>query len=258
MGAKEDAAAEAELEALFGLLDKSNAAAAEVDEPEYVGVPRGYKAKVEQRGKRYAFGVRGPSYTTTREPIYTMEHVVGISTWSPERINDLQQKLVDAGLITRRQKFRRGFADETTLNAFHTLLEYANRRGATWETTLTFVKGLPKPEDDDPEREPLTVRLPNRAELRETFEVAGTAIIGRRLDPATADRLAAMYESELAGAQSQAYAAAPGGGTVRDARSVDAFARQEITEMYPQEAGREDQVSTMNEFMDLLKSTGVG
>jgi len=56
---------------------------------------------------------------------------------SPERIAQLQQALIGAGLITKKQTFRVGVWDETSSKAYRNVLAYANQGGIDADTALS-------------------------------------------------------------------------------------------------------------------------
>lgn len=92
-----------------------------------------------------AIGVLGPKYEEGAE------NTVG--RWTVEKVARMQERMVKAGLIDKKQRFKYGLADDTTVRAYYGLLGFANRYGITDDEALTRLETTPMtgPEEDKPE-----------------------------------------------------------------------------------------------------------
>lgn len=102
-------------------------------EDPFVGVPQDHMAFVDETNRQdYPAGTpereRPTGPAGYRQPRYRQSDIEGPFGWSTARIAQLQDRLVDAGLLTG--EFRRGWYDPATGEAYAQALGLANQRSA--------------------------------------------------------------------------------------------------------------------------------
>ena len=107
----------------------------EADPNPFVGVPEDHQF-VPQADQRVSPDRRvdTPGLFGAREPRYRESDVEGPFGWSAARIKQLQDRLVDAGLLSG--EFRYGWYDEATGQAYARALGFANQRGQQVSSAL--------------------------------------------------------------------------------------------------------------------------
>jgi hypothetical protein len=153
------------------------------------------------------------------EPLYTEGFEYMPSTWGPDDVADLQSALVDAGLITRGTKYRRGVYDQATQSAFTRLLGYANSRGETWTDALrSYSDSFEVEAGEQEEALPVT----SSADLDAIARAQARELLG-------SGNLAAKHRGALVGGYQQAQRSASG----ELAPDVDVFMEQKLRELEP-------------------------
>lgn len=252
MGASEEELLQQQLDAALGALTQMASGGGQTTQS-YLGVPEGVTPTIRTPRPTYGAGRNSflPDTYNVPRPGYTTDDVFKIRNWSAEQIHDLQLKMVQAGLITQRQTFRRGWADDTTLAAYQTLLELANRRGVTGTSALDLLAAEPQDQGFG-DREPLVTRLPNPDDLRAVFDTVSRATLGRKVDPAEVDQMVRAYQQQAVGYQQTAYGMDETGGTITEVASPDVFAESELRKRYGTEAASHDVANTMSIFEGLI------
>jgi hypothetical protein len=125
----------------FGAPPPPNASASQ-----YIGVPSNYAYLPHQNRSGFnIFGALGmpslgdQSGVVSGAPVlprYMSGNEFDIASFPPEQLARLQQQLATAGLIGPSTKVHVGVADDATINAFKSLLGFANVNGLEWPTAL--------------------------------------------------------------------------------------------------------------------------
>lgn len=112
------------------------------DERQPIGVPEDYTIGVPQdmtgmsatAGEGWAAGGKGHGMMVDRPPRYFDGAEWTPAGLSPQAIRELQMQMAMTGLLT--SDFSPGVWDESSMNAYKSLLSFANARGVTWEAAL--------------------------------------------------------------------------------------------------------------------------
>jgi hypothetical protein len=143
-----------------------------------------------------SIGVLGPRYLEGDENVLR-----GLST---EQLARMQTRMVQAGLIDKKERYRLGLADDTTVKAYYSLLGFANRYGISDDEALTRLESVPLKDVTPPTpttntststSTSVTPEATGRVTLRQAFE--------KELGRAPSDREYRAYQAAL-NAQEQA------------------------------------------------------
>lgn len=196
------------------------------DENKYIGVPDDYRTPgmtLEEAQRRRD---RGEEFETaiTRRPSFKEGDDYKPASQPPEVIATIQQRFVDAGLITG--SYRIGMWDDATRKAYRQVLGYANARGLSDDAeALNQLASMPKVEKDRAPRAPLQVQVSNPADIRAALKETFRSKLGHGdIDDAKVDAMIAAYQGREASAQRQQYQQAETGGTVVEPPSLETFA----------------------------------
>jgi len=120
--------------------------------PQPLGVPEGFVAlrspSQESLGVAGRAGVSPPGAIPRPARYFENDEWIGFQNLDPLLIQQLQNRLVGAGLL-KRDDFWLGAWDESTMKAMRTAMEFANRGGTTWQEVVTRRESLPQSKLDD-------------------------------------------------------------------------------------------------------------
>lgn len=220
----------------------------------YYGVPDDYVYAPEPRtlprrpGGSMGGAPRAPKYQTASDDDRRI--LLGLPS---EVLADLQDALMEVGLISGKTGYRKGVVDEATRRGFGDLLGYANQQGADWRQALVMYAAAP-PVTTDGEggaeaelgQAGNVTRVTAAADLGVQAEQAAQDRLGRRLKRDETQEFASSYQGmeraqndRLVAAQQ---AAQPGPGAdgitseIIDMPSADVAADQFIDSNFAQEA----------------------
>lgn len=127
------------------------------------------------------------NYETSLSPQYRVgdELTPLKDSWPPERIADIQNQMVAAGLLKARN-FQLGFWDQPTMSAYRELLGYSNVSGQDSDTTLANFKATIAKFGDTTTganrvRQPFISELTDPNTLRDTLDAVSVRTMGRGL-----------------------------------------------------------------------------
>jgi hypothetical protein len=153
--------------------------------------------------------------------------------WGPDRIAQLQEAMVAAGLLSG--DFNLGVWMDESANAFKKLLAHANRAGVGYEDALVQLSSSNTASlrgggggGGGSGRAPFAARLSNPEDLREVFKQSAYNL--------QLDQMVSAYHQIETSSQAAAY----GGGTAVEQPSADTFAEGQLEELDPEgvKAGR--------------------
>ena len=127
------------------------------------------------------------NYETSLSPQYRVgdELTPLKDSWPAERIADIQNQMVSAGLLKARN-FQLGFWDQPTMSAYRELLGYSNVSGQDSDTTLANFKATIAKFGDTTTgahrvRQPFLAELTDPNTLRDTLDAVSVRTMGRGL-----------------------------------------------------------------------------
>lgn len=199
-------------------------APAEVDEPQFIGVPSDYVAtgRMDVPYADYDWNYR-------HAPKYQEGEQFSIAGLAPGELSSLQRSLVDAGLL--RSDFMLGYADDRTLAAFEDLLSLSNRSGMDWRTQLLNLNrdgAYTGGSGGSGGSGGATVRLSNRADVVKLMKRTATSMIGHTNHDFDPEAAADAY---LAQQRAQQQALMAGTSTVEEVQDVSSFAEDQVLEV---------------------------
>lgn len=193
-------------------------------------------------GKTSLVGV-APGTVEHAQPLYGegSQLLPVLSNATPQDIEKLQQRLIDAGLLDT--DYRRGVWDPPSQQAFTQVLGLANASGTAWQDALkNYEDGTPMTWDAKTNsyvkgtagtartRAPLVTRYTNPDDLATAAQEVATSKLGRSFTPEELQRFVNAYHSTEGSSQASAHGAGASGGGYTDAPSVqtaaDTFAKQ--------------------------------
>lgn len=253
------AAERASLEKLAAFEDEAFALLEdEEEEPAPIGVPRGFT---------------GPKSPTANPAVAAALESAGISTgsaprfhdgdeWVPAslpaaRIADLQAALAAAGVL--KSKYRKGYWEGSSVEAYRNLLGFANAAGISDERHALTAWSQAEEVDATAAAKALPFRPPDPAAVRLTVRDAGRKLLGRELrDNETeilALQLSALMQQEHNADQQAAVAEAAGTPTAAPQVDAEAQFRELMETRYkPQIKLRTEQVETAGDRQFVGKS----
>lgn len=219
----------------------------------YIGVPPGYTA-----GKQPTVGYgdtlpENPQGQGIRKPRYAEGDELRPANWTPDQIADLQRKMAEAGLL--KSKFRLGYWDGASQQAYSALLAYANQGGRSATDTLNVLRTRPE-QGDDTDRPPLVVKTTSPDDLRGVFRDVSRKLLGRQLGDGEIESYIQAYNSIETQRQQQAYNMEPTGGTVQGIPAASAYVEERLRKERPIDVKSEEIGSRADEFFSLLGPFG--
>lgn len=228
-----------------------------------IGVPPGYTTQADISSYSDIFG--GPS-TVSRRPIYMEGDELLPANYGPDRIADLQKALADVGLLPEGTHFRYKVWDDTTQQAFRSLLAYANQNGLHWTTALNKLQaseaqgggGYTIDEHGnlvpvgDQAQEPLPTHTTPREELEPVFRQAVIDTLGQGWDQGRIDSMVTAYQQEEVARQREAYAAEGTTRNVQEMPSPEAFIAAKAEASDPGRAQAEKGLKYVGMFDDIF------
>lgn len=253
------------LEDLLAAGPSGGGAPAATQGPRPIGVPDDYAVPSgnPRLGVRFGGGGLFDMQWGVEQPLQTPRYMEG-DEWmpastSPGRIAELQQQMVDAGIL--KGKYRIGVWDQSSRTAYRSLLEVANGAGVDQTEALRmWSEAAPSEEEADEVRKPL-IQLDNPEDLRRVFKAGARKVLGRKVDDATLD----SWIQEFHGAQRTHQTDIHGmtqvegapGGTITDPQSAGTFAEDKAAALDPTKADARKVVSRFDTLTKMLGEGGV-
>lgn len=162
---------------------------------------------------------------------------------NPQLVPGLQSALVQAGLLNVKD-VRIGVWDQTSANAFKTVLALANNNGGTWQDALDFLVSNPKlgttsKTSGNPRS---TTYVQNPANVRSSFQNAAESLTGGDLPASQAD----AFVNYFAGQEMKAAA----GTLTQQAMDPTAYIQQN-------DQGAINQYQGVTRYLEFLRMLGV-
>lgn len=220
---------------------------------QFVLVLADYTTPQRGLGTARVFGANVPIPATVQAPPrYFAGHEFAPASLGPERIAQIQRSLASAGLIGAKTSFRLGVWDAPSSAAYRKLLEFANVYGYDQATALDVYGQAPDVNaggisgtGDLPR-----ARLSNPTDLAAIVDTVAKATIGRSVDDSFVQRFVSAYQrAELDEANG---AASAGGGAFVAAPAPDELAKQMLVQEAPDDAFRQQAISTFAELGNIL------
>lgn len=142
-------------------------------------------------GAARPLGVPADYQAPGTQPKYFDTDVFAPASLAPERIAQLQRRMVDAGLIPKNARYRNGVWDDVSREAYRGLLETANVYGVD-EARALNIYAQSKPVG----RDPLAPPVANPADIQATVRTAARALYGHKADDAMVQRIVAGFQAE--------------------------------------------------------------
>ena len=226
-------------------------------QPGFIGFPDDYtppSREVRVEGKGWATAPGSP-------PRYMDGDEIMPASYAPERIAQLQAQMVKVGLIPPRGKYRPGYWDDTSRNAFKDLLAFSNYRNVDYNEALAQMAADPATgamfgEGDGRERAPLTVRVSSPDEIAQVIRATARDVIGRKLSDEETQRIVSAYQQQETAFQQQAYNMDDTGGTVVEPPSAQTVAEQQIRTTAPVEARGQEMAGVFDSFLEIVGKAG--
>lgn len=194
----------------------------------------------------------------TNPDMYTEQNLLDPLGWSPEKIADLQQRMMNVGLYGKQSTVK-GKWNNQDLEAYRLLLTGANVAGKTSDQQLTEwsirpptsldIKGLGGPGSASK----AVVQLTNPTDVRASAEAVSQSLIGH-VDPGFVNAAPAAFnaQEQAAGDAQVADVAAGQGGTVTQAPSQQAFLQDKLQREQPLAVDANSFVNTFDNFRKML------
>ena len=217
-----------------------------------IGVDEDYSV-TRKKTPRNGFGIpKGLPRAETANPRYFEgdELRPQRNSWSPTQIADLQSKMREAGLL--KGKFRLGYWDAASQEAYKALLTYANQSGRDAGFALNELRTHPINAGDEPERPPLVLKTTSPDDLRGVFRDTSRKLLGRALADSEIDKYIAAYNAAENQYDTQAYNLAETGGTLPPIAAPTPYIEERLRREKPQEYKENFMLERYNSFLDLL------
>lgn len=191
-------------------------------------------------------------------------------SWPPERIVQIQNQMVTAGLLKSRN-FQLGFWDAPSIAAYRELLGYSNVSGNDSDTTLTNFKAIIDKYGDTTTganrvRQPFISELTDPNTLRDTLDAVSVRTMGRGMTEAEkahfVDSFRATQEQtqrskyDLAGDMDTTTGAYTGTGGSVTAPDPESDANAYIKSTNPDAVKEYNYLNAFKAFQSLLSSSG--
>jgi len=172
------------------------------------------------------------------------------------KLRKFQQDAVNAGLLDPK-KVRWGAYDDDTYEVWRSAVKASVGFAANHKKVGPF-KVLEQLAASTPAgavgggQAPASAAIANPLDVRETLKAAATSVLGSGLDEATIDRLTEAFQAEQARAQMSYQSAQQGGGTVENAPSLEAFAKNAVRNTDPVKADSRNVVRVASTIENML------
>lgn len=232
-----------------------------------IGVPETFMPYVQQPSGPISADAaerRGPA--VAREPYYDGAEY-GPRSLSPETRARMQAAMAQAGLIGKRDTYRLGVWDETSVKAYKKVLAYANQGGLDADTALSELLQAPQYDAEGLEAggagalqpDPGKVTATTSAlSLEEQVQQTARQRLGRKLRANEVSKFVTLFQGMEGGfndtaASMQETAAVTGqDASIEEIPTADVAAEQFVDADYAQEAAGQDAYGYLNALRGLI------